>query len=890
MIKRIIISFIVYTILTNHIFSQGLIIPHNLNFELGAVGYEPPSWDGSKTAQSNGYIFITTDSVASNGRKSLAINSPNTTDTSTIAHIKQTLNAYHYRGRQISLSADFLVHIDNPQSYALLWANIRNSDGDIIASYSTSDKLITNNFWQRNELLFYVPENAYTINYGFALRGSGTAFIDNARLEIVPSPAKYNADTLTLSPSQIKNIFSFAEIYGLIRYFAPNFYSNEIDWTNYLLYGIIASENATANITPDLFFENFLSSKSSDGKKYSWLHTGVPSFYSNAVSNSKIINISQNQRKHTGLLVQKIPINVGRIEPVSIEITAECSLNAEIESAYGNILARFEDENGKILSFVALEAPFIKDSSFRKYKIASQIPVKTKFVRFAFNLDGDGTLYIKSLGARIFARLLKNPRTIKFDFSNKKLIEWELLDVSKKAGYDFGCDEEFTYLKLYSTNFNKIIIPKNEIYSLKLKNGEQFTLPIVLSLDSNDNVSSKKKFRMELFEKPSNFVSNLKDRHSRIALLIDLWNVLAHFGIEPEQKPKLDSLLENGIATVSKSSDMTIVELYLNKMLTLINDNNALIERYNPNAQNLLPILVKQLNNKLVVTKAHSQSKLQTGDEILEIQGIDASKYLQELEKYVSVPNPVYRRIIAINKFLQGEPNSEVNFTILRNNKQIKLTEKRSILAGELTEERPPRYEIFGDSVIYCDLTRTNDKELSEISKYMQNYPVLIFDLRGQSQVSEYFLGLLANDSVVSFPIVTKTSTCPFGEFRNDYYIYTDIKPYRKLANKTIYFLCDERSITLSETILAIAKYNKLGTIIGRPTSGSAGEICKLALPCDYFLTATSAKIFSADGKLISGSPVEPDIFVNYDESLIIKGIDDILYKTLEIIKKERAK
>jgi hypothetical protein len=46
----------------------------------------------------------------------------------------------------------------------------------------------------------------------------------------------------------------------------------------------------------------------------------------------------------------------------------------------------------------------------------------------------------------------------------------------------------------------------------------------------------------------------------------------------------------------------------------------------------------------------------------------------------------------------------------------------------------------------------------------MEKFPCLIFDLRGKSQVSEYFLGLLADNAVQSFPIVTSTNTEPSAE------------------------------------------------------------------------------------------------------------------------------
>jgi hypothetical protein len=93
MLKRI--SFINYFIhlYCRQTFSQGLLVPYNLNFELGAVGYEPPQWDASNSAQKQGYVIITTDSLSHSGRKSLVINSPDTKDTSTIAFVKQSINA-----------------------------------------------------------------------------------------------------------------------------------------------------------------------------------------------------------------------------------------------------------------------------------------------------------------------------------------------------------------------------------------------------------------------------------------------------------------------------------------------------------------------------------------------------------------------------------------------------------------------------------------------------------------------------------------------------------------------------------------------------------------------------------------------------------------------------
>lgn len=903
MLKRISQIFIVCTILTIEAFSQGLMIPFNLDFEHGAIGYEPPGWDASRNATNQGYIFVTNDSLSYTGKKSLVINSPNTTDTSTIAHIKQSLNAYVYRGRKINFSAAALAYLDNPSSYAFLWANIRDKNGDIIASFSSQDKPILLTEWNKYSLTLDIPENAETINYGFALRGSGTVFFDNVSFTIIQTEPKYNADTTSLSSLALRNIISFAEVYGLVRFFYPNFYSDKIDWENFLLLGITTAERASTpqeftssikQILSDIaplanFEEKEFNQLNSHHPFYSWLHTGIPSHYANAVSNSKLIDINKSQRTNTALLVQRNPINVGKIEPLNVEITSECALKPEISSAYGNILVRFEDQNGKVLSFSSLDEPFMKSSNFSLFKIKSKVPENTQFIRLAINLDGDGELYVKNIEIKIIARKLKNPRVIKYEFVDEKMTNWELLDVSKRAGYDFSIDAINSLLKIYSTNHNKILLPKKNSYSHKLYNDILFNIPTILPLDSSENANINLPFRRNIPNKVADFITNINDRLSRIATFIDLWNYIAHFG-NISDNAKLYNFLEEAIIDISKNADTKILDYHLNRILFLLSDNNALIERYNPNLLKTLPILLKQIGDNLIVYRAHNTSPLKPGDIIKEINGIPAEKALQQIETYIAVPNNVFRRIIAINRFLQGEPESEINFTVLRNDKPIKITETRRLLPGELLEERPERYEIFGDSIVYCDLTRTNDKELNEISRFMEKYPVLIFDLRGQSQVSEYFLGLLATDTVVSLNTITTKNTTPFSQLKNDFTIYTNIKPYKRLAGKKIYFLCDERSVTLSETILATAQLNKLGTIIGRPTAGASGEICSIALPCQYFLTATTAKVFYPTGEILTGKSIKPDIFVDYDVDLIKKNTDEILYKTLELIKNERTK
>ncbi|GEM_PF-2613592 len=901
MLKRIILIFILYICLVSNGFSQGLLVPYNLNFEMGAVGYEPPQWDASNSAQKQGYIIITTDSLSHSGRKSLVINSPDSKDTSTIAFVKQSIYAYNYRANKVNFGAYFLTFMDNERSFAFLWANVRDKDGNIVASFSTQEKPISSADWTYFSITLDIPQEAEIINYGFALKGSGTVFIDNANFDLILSDPKYYAPQSKLSETALDNLVAFAEIFGLVKYFYPNFYFDKIDWNNFLIAGIEKAESAKNSnefvklISPlinQVAPEAKLNEKSNykpDEKfpEYAWLHTGIPSSYANAVSNSKMINLAHTRRTSTALAIQRTPISIGKIHPTAIELSADCSIIAGNNSSFGNILVRFEDENNRIISFTSFEPPFVKSANLNTYLIKTKVPENTKFIRLATNLDGEGTFLVRKIELKIYAKTLNNPRRLIFDFEKESPLHWELLEASARAGYQFSIEHSF--LKLFSTNHNKIIIPKNT-FSITLQNSIEYAQPLILNIDSVANSNYSINFRSQLQTKPIDFVPTAADRHSRIALVIDLWNYLAHFASTENERSKMLNLLRSSIARVAEQSDSLELEKCLNELLLPINDNNALIEKYNPSVTKFLPVLLKYIDGKLIVAKNHMSSVLLAGDEITEIQGKPATEVLSQIEQFITVPNPAYRRIIAINKLLKGVPDSKVEITALRNGKPIKAIETRSLLAGELFEERPERYEIFGDSTIYCDLTRTTDKELNEIAKFMEKYPCLIFDLRGKSQVSEYFLGLLAESAVQSFPIVTTTNTEPFGRSRNSYTIYTNIKPYKRLANKQVIFLCDERSVGLSETILAIAKHNKLGTIVGRPTSGSAGEICTIALPCQYYLTATAAKVFSPDGEEISGRPITPDISVDYDLNFIKKNINEILFKALEIIKNSRNK
>ncbi len=911
MLKRIILIFIVFLIIIPKVSSQQLMIPYNFDFEIGAIGYDAPYWQGSSRAMEKGYIFVTTDSMSTNGKKSLLIASPDEKDTTYKAVIKQSIYAAPYLGKKYKFSADVHFAPDIRESFGIIWCNIRDANDNIIASFYTPDKQIIKESWNNYFIDIEVPQNAVSISYGFAIKGSGVMFVDNVKLESMQNDAQFYAPPKKLSDLQVTNILSFAEIYGLMKYFYPSFYSQNLDWERILIEGIYQAETArsiedfTKNIANFIAPICPISSLNSSGKAdfsapteansrpYTWLHSGIPSDYPTAVSNSKMINLAESQRSFAGIALMNKAIDVRDMQGQKYFVNIKSNIDKYDDFSFGNMLIRFENTSGEIIGSGSIDEPFVVDSEPAIYTIEGEVPSNAVYMKFAQNLYGEGSLYIDeiSLKFRDKQNIEKTSVIEEFDVQDKnfRLDEhWSLLAASKSAGYQYHTGKNpatnANSIILEATAEKKLPLPnRNNIVKLQLANGLYFSVPTVLFIDSVSNSQLPIDIDLSKSGKPINFEANSLDRHTRIATAIELWNLLFHFYPNANNLLTIDSLSDI-IKNISAQGGDDFLTQQLGRMLIPLGDNHSIIEKVKSESSYAIPAILKWLDNSLYAVKSLPNSPLLAGDKIIEIDGTPTVKYLEKIEKSVSASNSDWKRLTSIAKVANGDYGSKVSFKIERNGKSSQIELARTCTAGEILEERPNRMELIQDSIVYCDMTRTNDNEIKEYLKYFEQSRAIIFDLRGESAVSEYLLGLLAKDSLISLPYILELNLLPQHKLSSKVDLSSTIKIINSLQDKKIIFLQDERTSGLSETILAIAKANNIAKSFGRSTSGAAGEIASARLSGGYYFIATAVNIYSPSGENITKNRIQPDHYIENSLQQYIDGYDAILQRAIEFV------
>ena len=108
------------------------------------------------------------------------------------------------------------------------------------------------------------------------------------------------------------------------------------------------------------------------------------------------------------------------------------------------------------------------------------------------------------------------------------------------------------------------------------------------------------------------------------------------------------------------------------------------------------------------------------------------------------------------------------------------------------------------------------------------------------------------------------------------------------MGNKKIVFLTNEKAISYSESILGYVKNYGLGTIIGKSTAGTNGNINSFKLPGGYNIIWTGMKVTQHDGSQLHGIGIEPDLKISESVETIISNEDIYLEKAIELIDADK--
>ncbi len=206
---------------------------NNGYFEQGVPGSMPPGWEGG----SAGYTVGVSAENCNSGKLCGVLRSDTSVQAPAFGVIKQSLEAAPYRGETVRFRAAVRAVVSGTGNQAQLWLRVDRQDGSSGFLSDMDAHPITSGTWQFYEITGKIDRDAKSISLGLMLKGSGSAWLDDASLEIVDPPRP-------LSARGLDNLRALARLFGYLRYFHPSDASAATDWEELAISAVRTVESA----------------------------------------------------------------------------------------------------------------------------------------------------------------------------------------------------------------------------------------------------------------------------------------------------------------------------------------------------------------------------------------------------------------------------------------------------------------------------------------------------------------------------------------------------------------------------------------------------------------------------------------------------------------------
>lgn len=906
--------------------SQVLFQPSNLNFENGPNGMVPDSWNHSRNLEKDGLIVETSDFRPAEGRFSVTLYNPTKMTNReeierTTLPTYQVLDAIPYRGKTVKLSA--MARLDSVPFFAKgeLWAIGRQTKDSITIDTYQKDG-ITDSSWQSYSITFFVPEQTNELRIGILLKGGGKLYADNFKIEIVQPKGAINEPAKKYSDIEIENLKAFANIYGYLNYFNPatNLPSSRNDeltfWalantekaTNYKEL-FEALNHYTKLISPSSKLSDKESEPSSytrpkgslDYVAYAKKFIGGPVDGSDGMFSASTVNIFATARNREASVVQMVEALKfkGKTAKISVSIKVEqasAGANAQIWARADRLGSR------EFVAATTSDNPAMS-SAWKRYELMLELPQDIYTIKLALVFLGEGKAYFDDVKIDILENgkkvdIINFPNNSFEDVSDSSKVPnfWLVDPAVYQAGYYVRSDDKESSkgkysLVLESEQENRVEFPKiGEVYTQKISKNIFLHIPYliygneksILPLPTEDSIYTK--------GKPKGFDPTPEDRLTRVASVIKLWNSIKHFGPSKNDYSTLDSALHFSLTKAGMDKTPLDFMETLKSLLLLTGDARAMVWYPEVDLNYSFPFIFRQVNGKVLVTTVKDFSLgINRGDQILKINDENISELMQKRVELSPGNNITYKTSKALVELRAGAEGSKAKISFQRNDgTSYEVIATRSALLNSIYERRPVALHDIDSGMAYIDLTMLTDDLIKEYIDAISQRNGFIFDLRGFSQVSEYFMSMLAKDSILNAKWEIPVYTYPDKEHKSSlnfggHYIATD----GKLSGKKNIFLIDDRTSGYAEALASIAKTNKLGTLIGSPTSGYASESIVFRLFGQIGVSFAGLKVISPDNTIIFGNSILPDIELNYELNQSDDSYDNYIFKALEMLKND---
>jgi len=726
-------------------------------------------------------------------------------------------------------------------------------------------------------------------------------------------------------PRAVKNIETFARLYGYVRYFHPSDEASKIDWERFAVYGVKRVEKAKSSknlkkILEELFMPLapsmvIYSSSESEEKTFekshimphdtdtkemkvvAWQHYGVrlsdaPNIYHSIRLNRKnIINLGSGL---ANLMKNKIATPCrGK------EFLYKAAVKTERGKA--QMWFRVDRPNRQMGFFDNMSDRPIQNHQWKIYEIKGKIADDAQNIAYGCFMMGGGKIFADDF--QLFVKEgdqwkpveIKNPG-FEGDTEGKPPQDWLI----RGEGYNFLVTSQTASEGSKSFMMeNKTVSGPMQLFPQHPSIGEHIRkelgvglsciLPLALyGTETNTYPSAPAETFKNLTaalkkENPEEWTGN--DLHVRMADVVIAWNVFQHFYpyfdvVKVDWNNVLTRTL--GQARIDKNEKDFLQTL--KQMVAQLQDGHGGVLHKSFRQQARFPFKVEWIENQVVITVSEDK-QFQRGDIILSIDGMDAEEALVEAETYIS-GSPQWKRWRSLAGFEYGEKGTTAQLKIKRDGQEMEITTTRNH-KGQIKEFYRQCIEALDDNIYYVDLDHSQaEKEVEAAIEKLSKAKGIIFDARGYVKYSmKMVLSYLVDETITSPVWNVPQVIYPDREnivYTDSNWIVESKKP--KIEGKVV-FLTQGSAISASETFMGMVEHYKLGEIVGQPTAGTNGNVNPFTLPGGYRVFWTGMRVLKHDHSQHHLIGIQPTVPMKRTLKGVKEGRDEFLEKAIEIIR-----
>ena len=381
---------------------------------------------------------------------------------------------------------------------------------------------------------------------------------------------------------------------------------------------------------------------------------------------------------------------------------------------------------------------------------------------------------------------------------------------------------------------------------------------------------------------PADWTPSGDDRTSRLAAVIEAWNIAQHF------YPNLETMhidwpaqLPLSLGEAARDENATAFDLTLRRLTGAMRDGHAGVIRPGAWPAAVLPFAWDWIEDRVVITAvADGVETLKPGDVVLAIDGRKVSDLVSQATPAYGGSTLAHWRFNALAmQILRGDADRPETLTIERGGQTSSVAVSlRLPPGGRVAQPRPAVVAEIEPGLLYVDLTRLTDEEITLSLSRMAAARAIVFDVRDYPTYAAFnLLPHLADHHLYSDQFNMPTFTQPDQRGVTYENRGWDIAPLPPQLRGALVFMTNERATSYGESIMGVVQNNGLGPIVGAATSGTNGDLNRVPLITGHGMSWTGLQVLRPDGSQRFGVGVEPTLPVHRTIAGVRAGRDEIL-------------